>query len=290
VSAPSTKYARAIIETDTELRRRTVNGTRVKTNAKEIAEAINVVVTTASSCLAYLARVSGSGLTKVPGENGQYEFRTPEHYPKDLEELRSGLRHNPGPPPKSQRRGNLMTEFLTWFEKLSPGQVFTTGSVALALEASVSSAGNCVRRLAKHGGCEHLEGNLYRKHGTPTVVIDSLSGLQRAVTDGILDDVAEDEARIAGLATWSESTSPGFAGSEYVEPEDEAEPQPNPHQRLAPTPATVKAAIDRTRGTATGVKPPSWGNSGEYLYLTDNKKGEPLLRHPNGRIGVWHEV
>ena len=303
----TTRYAKTIIDADEWLRKTCANGTRRQVTWKDIAEALNVTNGAASSALAYLSRVEGSGLTRVNKGQGTYEFARPKEHPQQLVELRGSLRQVI-PEVKMPVRKNLMTEFLAWFNDLPPGQMFTTGTAAEALDVSVGSAGNCVRRVAEHGGAEHLHGNLYKKAEQPLapIVVDSMTDLQAELMKRMVATataVDDDDEGDSGLATWTESTDerhprPGYLrkledqalAGERVEPEDEAEEQPHPRP-LAPTPMTVARAIERTRGRMSPAPPP-WDldNSGTYTYLTDNKKGDPLVRHPDGRIGVWHEL
>jgi hypothetical protein len=255
----ATKYARATLETDALLRRRAANGARVHVTHKEVSEEINVVQTTASTILSWMAK-NNTGLCKIKG--GQYEYRTPAQYPQSLKDLKEAMR-NPKAPVSHP---SLQNEFVEWYGELEPGAVFTTATAAKELQARTGSVSGVIRRLLRGEVIELVPGTktTYRK---PRTVESHLM-----VVDNLQD---EEQPEIVA------STDPSLVGQKVeipvsnkvtFDPGDEGTAE---HEITfsVPTPKTMAEAVERK---AQAIRGESWEELGKDKF--DNI----VLRGPDG--------
>jgi hypothetical protein len=196
LTKPSTKYGRLVIEADAYLRSTCSNGTRVQVNYQELAEKLECPASNMSAALLALSQIQDSGLRRVKG--GVYEYKTPEHYPRELEELKKFVRN----PPKATTRSHLMSEVVVHLrEKYGPGEVITANLVAEELDARPGSVSNVFLKLVELAVLEttNFKGT-YRVRqlpgrsefavpaSGPQVIIDDLSGMQAATVDNAVED------------------------------------------------------------------------------------------------------
>src|SRR6266702_2165291 len=89
MSKPATRHARIIIDADAELRRRWT-GSRFTVGYREMGDALNIAHGTISPAMLSLSKIAGSGLKRT-NRAGTYEYMMPEHYPKELFELKAAM-------------------------------------------------------------------------------------------------------------------------------------------------------------------------------------------------------
>jgi hypothetical protein len=150
MSSQSRRHAKTIIDVDEYARKLAPDGSRVRLKYQEVAARIQIHRANASGALAALARIEGSGYTRIKGSNGdpravEYEFIMPEHYPKELEEIKRTMRL-PDERGRARPRRTLTSDVIAFLYDL-PECHLTARTVAEKLDARVTSVGNVLRKL-----------------------------------------------------------------------------------------------------------------------------------------------
>jgi hypothetical protein len=272
MSSRSRKYAKSIVDIDVLLRQRAVGGSRIRVSYTEVAEALSIGSSTASAALLALLQIPNSGLKRV--KQGQYEYVTPDVFPPDLKVLKDGLRENREP----VRKG-LSTEVIAYLNE-HRGELVTIQTVSAALDAHDGSVNAILNRLADAGELEIMFPVLAR--GTfrvparrhDTYIIENLSGIQKELMDGIVDDNLPngDAALVSGQLSRSERKAALLSDITGQSPKADA-----------PSPLAVASRVAPIMEKATGPEP-------FYKQVGTTKSGKVILRAPDGTIGVWTEM
>jgi hypothetical protein len=249
VQKVSRKHGQDMIAADALLRSMCSNGTRIQVRYQELAEKLGITPSVASTVLLGLFQMEGSGLRRIKG--GMYEYKTPDGYPRELEELKLFLNTNQ----PRVLRPNLTAEIIEHLrEKYNPGDLVTIHTMSEELEARDGSVANVLQKLVEIGTLE-LTGyrGTYQVPRQPTLIVDNLSGMQAE----IMKQVEE-------------------AGGQ-VGPGGQSLPVGTP------TPATVAPHVAPVmeKATTAGI----W-----YKSIGTNKDSKTIVQGPGGKLYTLEEL